>query len=261
MQKLNGYLETQYISVIYSPDTTTPNRSRTVYARPLKLYRGIDNTIQLRLLNVDQKAVNIAGKTFVFNIIDPSTNLVIKDVTGVLADPSQATLKGFVNFAFTESTLKDANGGRYNYSVHELASDGSRTVVYSGDNYDADGDLTVSDAPYSTFAPSKILDFDTMTSSSTLDISDYALSHPHMNQNNALHTAQYYLNGYTGTITVQVTLEDTPPADHNDWIDLSSTNYTTETGTVYVTFSGVYTAVQFKSDKSAGTIEKVLYRP
>ena len=261
MQKLNGYLKTQYLSVIYSPNTATPNRSGTVYARPLKLYRGIDNTIQLRLLDVDQKAVNIAGKTLVFNIIDPSTKVVIKDVTGTIADPSQATQKGFVNFAFTESTLKDANGGRYIYSVHEETSSGARTVVYSGPTFDADGDLTVSDTPYATFAPSKILNFDTMTASTTLDISDYALSYPHMNQNNALHTAQYYLNGYTGTITVQVTLETTPPTDDNDWIDVSSKTYTTATGSQYETFSGVFTAVRFKSDKTAGTIEKVLYRP
>lgn len=261
MQKLNGYLETQYLSVTYSPDTATSNRSRTVYARPLKLYRGINNTLQLRLLNVDQKAVDITGKTFVFNIIDPSTHLVIKDVTGTLADPTQATMKGYVNFAFTESQLKDANGGIYTYSVHELASDGSRTVVYSGDDYNADGELRISDTPYSTFAASKAVNFDTMTASTTVDISDYALAHPHMNQNNALHTAQYFLDGYTGTVKVQITLEDTPPADDNDWIDLSSTTYTAATGSEYVTFNGVFTAIRFHSNKSAGTIEKVLYRP
>lgn len=262
MQKLNGYLETQYLSVTYSPDTATSNRSRTVYARPLKLYRGINNTIQLRLLNADQKAVTITGKTFVFNIIDPSTHLVIKDVTGTLADPSQATLKGYVNFAFTESQLKDANGGLYSYSVHELGSDGSRTVVYSGDDYGADGEVSISDTPYSTFAASKEVDFDTMTAvKAGIDISDYALAHPHMNQNNALHTGQYLLSGYTGTVTVQITLEDTPPADDNDWIDLSSTTYTTQTGSEYVTFNGVFTAIRFKSNKSAGTITKVLYRP
>ena len=94
-----------------------------------------------------------------------------------------------------------------------------------------------------------------MTASTTLDYSDYALAHPHMNQNNALHTAQYLLTGYTGTISVQVTLEDTPPSDDADWIDLSSTTYTTQTGSQYVTFSGVFTAIRFKSNKSAEPVE------
>ena len=41
MQKLFGYLQTQNISVVYSPDSTVENRNRTVYSRPLKAYRGI----------------------------------------------------------------------------------------------------------------------------------------------------------------------------------------------------------------------------
>jgi len=257
MQKLNGYLETQYLNVLYNPNTAISNRSRIVYARPLKLYRGILNTLQLRLLNVDQKPVDITGKTFIMNIIDQSTHLVIKSKNGVLSNAS----RGYVDFELVDSDLRNTDAGYYIYSVHELKSDGSKTVVYSSDNYDADGELRIYDSPYSGFDESKQVNFDTMTASTTDDESDYVLAYPHLNQNGALHTAQYYLDGYTGSITVQVTLDNDPSDNAVTWTDLTSTAYANNTGNEYVTFTGVYTAVRFKSTKSAGTISKILYRP
>lgn len=257
MQKLNGYIETQYLKVLYNPSTAISNRSRIVYARPLKLYRGISNTLQLRLLNVDQKPVNITGKTFAMNIIDQSTHLVIKTKTGTIANATQ----GYVDFQLTDSDLRNADAGYYIYSVHELKSDGSKAVVYSNDDYNADGQIRIYDSPYSGFDESKELNFDTMTVSTTDDTSDYVLAYPHLNQNGALHTAQYYLDGYTGSITVQVTLDNDPSDNAVTWTDLTSTAYASNTGNEYVTFTGVYTAVRFKSTKSAGTISKILYRP
>lgn len=258
MQKLNGYIETQYLKVLYNPDTTTSNRSRIVYARPLKLYRGISNTLQLRLLNVDQKPVDVTGKTFAMNIIDQSTHLVIKSKTGTIANAAQ----GHVDFELNDSDLRNSDAGYYIYSVHELKSDGSKTVVYSNDDYDADGELRIYDSPYSGFDESKEVNFDTMTASvQGTDESDYILAYPHLNQNGALHTAQYYLDNYTGSITVQVTLDNDPSDNGVTWIDLTSTAYANNTGNEYVTFTGVYTAVRFKSTKTSGTISKILYRP
>lgn len=257
MQKLNGYLETQYLNVLYNPNTAISNRSRIVYARPLKLYRGILNTLQLRLLNVDQKPVDITGKTFAMNIIDQSTHLVIKSKTGVVSN----AIRGYVDFELVDSDLRNTDAGYYIYSVHELKSDGSKTVVYSSDNYDADGELRIYDSPYSGFDESKELNFNTMTASTTDDTSDYVLAYPHLNQNGALHTAQYYLDGYTGSITVQVTLDNDPSDNAVTWTDLTNTAYANNTGNEYVTFTGVYTAVRFKSTKTSGTVTKVLYRP
>jgi hypothetical protein len=261
MQKLDGYITTQYLKVLYSPNTATINRNRIVYARPLKLYRGITNTLQLRLLNTDQKPEDISGKSFVFNIIDQSTQVVINSKTGTLVDPTQVTNVGLVDFEFTDSDLRNADAGYYVYSVYELLSDGSKSPVFSNDNFDADGELRVYDTAYSGFVDSQEVNFDTMTESTDVDYSDIAQAYPHLNQNTALHTAQYYLDNYTGTITVEATLDADPNGETGNWYTVSSTTYTANTGTEYVTFNGVYTAVRFKSDKTTGTITKVLYRP
>lgn len=258
MQKLNGYLETQYLSVLYSPNTATANRSRTVYARPIKLYRGITNTVQLRLLNNDQKEVDITGKYFVLNIVDPTTHLVIKNKTGVISNATQ----GKVDFTLTSTDLSSTYAGRLKYSIAETDSVGNKTaIVYSDSDYGADGGLQIFDSPYVGFSASETATFSTMTASSTNDNSNYVLAHQHLDTD-SLHTAQYELSGYTGTITIQITLDADPSSLlDNDWVDLSSTSYTTESATQSVNFTGNYTAIRFKSVKTAGTITKVLYRP
>ena len=229
-----------------------------MYARPLKIYRGISNTVQLRLLNNDQKAVDITGKYFVLNIVDPSTHLVIKSKTGTISNATQ----GKVDFTLTSTDLSTTNAGRFIYSVHEEDIGGNRlSIIYSDDDYGADGQLTILDSPYVGFSESTTVTFATMTDATTDDNSSYALSHAHLDTN-SLHTAQYYLVGYTGTITVQITLDADPSSlIDSDWVDLSNTTYTAETGSVSVNFTGNYTAVRFKSVKTAGTITKVLYRP
>ena len=72
MQKLFGYLQTQNISVVYSPDSTVENRNRTgKNSTFLKAYRGIKNICQLQLKDPDSKSVDITGKILVFNILNP----------------------------------------------------------------------------------------------------------------------------------------------------------------------------------------------
>ena len=103
MQKLIGYLIDQKQTVVYSPDSTVEHRNRTVYSRPLKAYRGIKNTLQLQLKDSDQKPVVITGKTFVFNILNPSTYVVILSKTGTI---SNANL-GKVDFPLSDSDLRN----------------------------------------------------------------------------------------------------------------------------------------------------------
>ena len=119
MQKLFGYLQTQNISVVYSPDSTVENRNRTVYSRPLKAYRGIKNTLQLQLKDSDHKPVDITGKTFVFNILNPSSYVVILSRTGTISNANQ----GKVDFDLTDSDLRNTDANMYTYSVHELKAD------------------------------------------------------------------------------------------------------------------------------------------
>ena len=260
MQKLFGYLLTQNLSVVYSPDSTVENRNKTVYSRPLKAYRGISNTLQVHLKDSDQKPVEITGKTFVFNILNPSTYVVILSKTGTISNANQ----GKVNFVLTDSDLRNTDANMYTYSIHELKADGTREVVFAGDNYEAGGTIEVIDGVYNEFVPSRELlvinDEANSGGNTVVKYTSSANAFPELNQNKALHTAQYYLNGYTGTITVQGTM-DPISGSLDNWVDIKTDTYSAITGNEYTTFNGVYTAIRFKQSKTAGTLTKVLYRP
>tara|TARA_B100000989_G_scaffold295750_1_gene277428 strand:+ start:421 stop:1203 length:783 start_codon:yes stop_codon:yes gene_type:complete len=260
MQKLFGYLLTQNLTVVYSPDSTVENRNRTVYSRPLKAYRGISNTLQVHLKDSDQKPVVVTGKTFVFNILNPSTYVVILSKTGTISNANQ----GKVNFVLTDSDLRNTDANMYTYSIHELKADGTREVVFAGDNYEAGGTIEVIDGVYNEFVPSRELliinDEANSGGNTVVKYTSSANAFPELNQNKALHTAQYYLNGYTGTITVQGTM-DPISGSLDNWVDIKTDTYSTKTGNEYTTFNGVYTAIRFKQSKTAGTLTKVLYRP
>ena len=57
MQLVPRYLVNNRIEII-SNDAGFITEYRPVYQRQLKVYRGIDNKIQFRLLNADQKPIN-----------------------------------------------------------------------------------------------------------------------------------------------------------------------------------------------------------
>ena len=261
MQKLFGYLQTQNISVVYSPDSTVENRKITVYSRPLKAYRGIKNTLQLQLKDSDHKPVDITGKTFVFNILNPSSYVVILSRTGTISNANQ----GKVDFDLTDSDLRNTDANMYTYSVHELKADGTKTIVFGGSNYEAGGTIEVIDGVYNEFVPSRelliISDEANSGGNTVTKFTSATNAYPELNQNKALHTAQYYLDGYTGDIIVQGTMDPVTNLTGANFVDIKTDTYTTVTGNEFTTFSGVFTAIRFKQVKTAGTLTKVLYRP
>lgn len=75
MQKLSFYLVQNRISVttdVVSDGYVTENRQ--VYQRKLKLYKGIDNTIELEVKGSDQRKLSVIGKTAVVKFYDSDRN-------------------------------------------------------------------------------------------------------------------------------------------------------------------------------------------
>jgi hypothetical protein len=51
---------------------------RPVYQRNLTVYKGIDNVLEFRLKNGDQKPIDVAGKTPKFVAFDENKKLIIE---------------------------------------------------------------------------------------------------------------------------------------------------------------------------------------
>jgi hypothetical protein len=76
-----------------------------MYQRQIKVYKGIDNVIQFRLLNADQKPINVSSYTPKFVAFDETKALVIEhDGSIQQLDDSSAT-RGMFTVTITENDL------------------------------------------------------------------------------------------------------------------------------------------------------------
>ena len=87
MYSTTAYLYQQKQTVLIS-DTSGAyfdRRWQPVYAKNLKINRGVDNVILFEFINQDQKPVNISGSTITFHLIsqDGATALLSKDLVAL----------------------------------------------------------------------------------------------------------------------------------------------------------------------------------
>ena len=116
------------------------------------------------------------------------------------------------------------------------------------------------DGAYAQFADSTSVT--AFTLSSDTFTSGAIAGRPGINNNQALHTIAIYPKDFSGTVTVQGTMETTPSTD-NDYFDITTSNLSSSSNVSYVNFTGVYQNVRFKAVRSTGTtgrIDKILYR-
>jgi hypothetical protein len=73
-----------------------------------------------------------------------------------------------------------------------------------------------------------------------------------------LHTAAIYSTDFTGTVTIQGSLENQNPSN---WVDITSVSLTNPTEPTPVNFNGVFSYLRTKyTTTNSGTIDKVLVR-
>ena len=131
---------------IFDPTIFT-TRNRQVYSRPIKVYQGIDNPIQVIVLNQDQKKVNLTGSSVTASIQDPVNQVTIKSYPITFAN----IMLGQGSFTFDANTINSLEQRFYKlaFSTTVTSSDVT-TPVYIDDNYGVPLDLEVLPAYYST---------------------------------------------------------------------------------------------------------------
>jgi hypothetical protein len=77
MQYIPRYLVNNRITIVAN-EAGFITEYRPVYQRHINIYRGIDNVLQFRLLNADQKPINIASYTPKFIAFDENDVMVVE---------------------------------------------------------------------------------------------------------------------------------------------------------------------------------------
>jgi hypothetical protein len=178
----------------------------------------------------------------------------------ILDDGSTTSTKGQASVTLTEGDLLDLDAKFYNFSVREVAADGTRTVTFSDTAYNSAGTAEILDGGYPQFVASQeVVNFTRSGSTSTSSAID---SNPGVNNNSALHTIAVYPVNFAGTLAIQGTMVTTAPTDADYFI--ISTNTITAADTIkYYNFNGVIQNVRFRwtnDSGNTGVIDKILYR-
>ena len=139
---------------VFDPSIFT-TRNRVVYSRPIKVYQGIDNPIQVIVRNQDQKSVDLTGYAMQADIQD-STNQV---TVGSYAVTWANIQLGQGNFTIDKSTVSSLQQRFYKLTFKTIkTSDNTEKPVYIDDNYGVPLDLEVLPSYYSITEPSPGVD-------------------------------------------------------------------------------------------------------
>jgi hypothetical protein len=111
-----------------------------VYSRPIKVYQGIDNPIQIVVLNQDQKPVDLTGHTLRAEVQDPLSQTTAHSYTITFTDQT----KGRGTFTIPNAEVSSLDQRFYWLTLKTVSNVGNiARPVYVDDNWTAPLDLEV----------------------------------------------------------------------------------------------------------------------
>lgn len=255
MQLIPRYLVNNRTSVVVN-DTGFITEYRPVYTRQLQVYRGIENRLEFKLVNADQKAKSLTGYTARFVAFDENNNLIIETV-----GTPNSTITGLFTVTLTESDLINIEDQFLKYNIYLETDAGEKTITYSSAHFENNGTMKVSSEAFPGAKESiNISSFTQTPGKSDEWLSNNINAEPEINGNSALHTVAYYTDSYVGDIEIQATL-DNSITNQSSWTTISTTTFTGSETLTPLNFNGVYNYLRFKTNADpANKVTKILLR-
>jgi hypothetical protein len=250
-------------------DTWTTERYNRVYNRTLKIFRGVDNRIDIQVRSADQKAFNLTPPP---NVTDPSNsfktvlifNLISQDTRDLVLQKDFTEIDlitGKVTISLTANELLDLNKGFYSYSIiKEIREDIdstdykviSRLPLYTDSQYGTTAILEISGDVYGDIEDSRIVDTFNYTNPITQGeltppawfVSEIIDAKPYTQPADALHTFQFYSTNYDGSVIIQGSLDNqgATPRERS-WAEIASVDLTSQS---YKNVTGKYNWFRIK---------------
>jgi len=234
-----------------------------VYNRTVKLFRGVDNRIDIQVRNADEKALNITGSNISFSLIRHGNQSLVftKSCT-----PIDIT-KGRFYVTITEQELYDINNGFYQYSVYQLTSTGTKIPLYIDSQYGAVANIEVVGDIKGNVQPSldvtEFAEYDPRVFGETADpffTSSLIDTHYQSEVSNSTHTFALYSTSYTGSVEIQASLDESAAPSH--WTTLTTISIN-NTNLEYSNIVGKwkwFRIVHTPATNSTGKFDKITYR-
>jgi len=134
MQLIPRYLYKNKVDVVTN-DVGFVTEYRPVYSRQIKIYKGIDNTVQFRFLNADQKPIDISNEIIKF-VAYRESNIKALDLTA-----TATATKGLATLTIGKTDLEDLLQQYLTYTVYFDDGSAGQTLTYANSHFDASGTL------------------------------------------------------------------------------------------------------------------------
>ncbi len=268
MQTISVYLYPNRVRAFSNAlASSQTERYRNVYNRNLKVYRGADNRLELRIMNSDQKPRDISGLTIVFNMVsrDTQERVIKRDCT------VQSIADGRVALILSEADLMDIEPGFYQYSITgEVRTAGneytvsSRVPLYVDSQYGVNAVIEVlpgvSGEPVESTSVNefrKVVLYNQHPVNETHYYSSIIDANPHTSIPQSSHTFQFYLTNYSGEIKIEGSLEE--GGDPFFWSTVDTFNFSNQES-FFHNVTGKWNYFRIFHIPTAGTVDKIVYR-
>tara|TARA_B100000586_G_C20076959_1_gene413510 strand:+ start:543 stop:1331 length:789 start_codon:yes stop_codon:yes gene_type:complete len=261
MQILPRYLVNNQITIIAN-EAGLITEYRPMYQRNIQVYRNIDNVLQFRLLNSDQKPLDVSVYTPKFVAFDENNTLIIEHNGVVLPGDDSSPTRGLFSVTVTENDLLNIKQQFLSYNVYLVDADNNKVLTYTDTQFSNAGVIYVNSEAFPGPSPTySVTQFQQYNFSSEEYISESLSAEPAINGNEALHTAAVYTSSYIGNIIVQATLENSV-TESTAWADVQTVAFSgAETQPTPINFNGVFNHLRFKTDANpTDKISKILVR-
>ncbi len=139
MQKISSYLYPNRIELL-ADLAGFPTEYTNVYQRTVKIYNGIDNTLEFDIKNADQKRIDLSTLSAIeLNVMDASGQALANSPYTV-TPLNQTTLKGLASVTIPQEDLVDLTDQFLRYSVTAV-KDGNDVILYADSRFGAIGTI------------------------------------------------------------------------------------------------------------------------
>ena len=146
-------------------DSSNGPRSRRVYSRPVTIYQGIDNPIQVVIKNQEQRPFNVTGYAVQADIQDPLNRVTVESFAVTMSDAT----RGLGSFVIDKTTALALDQRFYHITFKAIkTSDNSEQPMYMDDNFGAPIPMEVREAYYAASQSSPSVD-DAILDAGTLE--------------------------------------------------------------------------------------------
>jgi hypothetical protein len=155
MQKISTYLYPNRIELLANLAGFTVEYTN-VYQRNIKLYNGIDNTLEFDIKNPDQKRIDLSTLTQIeLNIMDTQGNALPNSPYAV-TPLNQTTKKGLASVTIPEEDLVDLDKQFLQFSVSAL-NNGQTILLYGDTRFGATGKMELVGDAMPTFRNEQVV--------------------------------------------------------------------------------------------------------